>query len=115
MMITITSIRLRSPWMFFRLSYHAMKIMFQLKNTGVLAFRKQGFWKTHYTLTAWKTEDELKDFAHSGAHLFAIKQSAVIAEEIRTLTLPMESIPDWKEAKKLLLDKGKCFSFPALK
>jgi hypothetical protein len=111
MMITITSIRLKSPWMFFTLSYRAMKIMFQLKNTDVLEIRKRGLWKTHYTLTAWKTEHALKDFAHSGAHLEAMKKSAAIAEEIRTLTLPMESIPNWKVAQKLLFDKGKCLRF----
>lgn len=111
MMITITSIRLKSPWMFFTLSYRAMKIMFQLKNTDVLEIRKRGFWKTHYTLTAWKTEKDLKEFAHSGAHLYAMKDSASIAEEIRTLTLPIDSIPNWKEAQTLLLEKGKCIRF----
>ncbi|MBX2971391.1 MAG: DUF3291 domain-containing protein [Cyclobacteriaceae bacterium] len=111
MMVTITSIQLKSPFKFFALSYRAMNIMFQLKKTNVAQMKKQGFWTKHYTMTAWNSEQELKDFAKSGAHLEAMKLSADIATEIRTLTMPMDQLPDWKTAKQLLEEKGKVLTF----
>jgi hypothetical protein len=111
MMVTITSIQLKSPLKFFALSYRAMNIMFQLKKTNVVQMKKYGFWTKHYTMTAWNNEQELKDFAKSGAHLEAMKVSAGLATEIRTLTLPMDKLPDWKQAKQLLETQGKVLTF----
>lgn len=110
MKATITSLELRSPWQFFSLSANALKILKQLKTTKHLDFKKRGFWTTHYTMTLWESEEQLKNFASSGAHLEAMKKSKQIAKEIRTLTIDAEKLPDWKEAKELLL-KAKVLTF----
>jgi hypothetical protein len=53
-------------------------------------------------MTLWNNENELKEFARSGAHLEAMKISKQIAKEIRTITIDADNLPNLKEAKKLL-------------
>lgn len=110
MKVTITSLELKGAFNFFALSSKALKITRQLKTTNCVAFKKQGLWKKHYTMTLWNSEEELKDFARSGAHLAAMKSSAEIAKEIRTLTMDADKLPSWKEAKTLL-EKGKVYRY----
>jgi len=102
MKATITYIKLRGPLKFFILSAQAFRIVKQMKATNYKAFRNKGFWTKHYTITLWNSENELKEFARSGAHLEAMKSSKYIASEIRTVTIDSESLPSWKEAKSLL-------------
>ena len=102
MKATITSIELRGPLKFFALSSGALKIIKQLRTTECKDFKKRGFWTTHYTMTLWNSEDQIRDFDKSGAHLEAMKKSKEIAKEIRTITLDVEELPNWKEAKLLL-------------
>lgn len=110
MKVTITSIELKGPFKFFMLSARAFKIMGQMKATNCKGFQKRGFWTTHYTMTLWENEAELKAFAKSGAHLEAMKKSAEMAKEIRTYTYDSDQLPSWKEAFKLL-EKGKVIRF----
>jgi hypothetical protein len=102
MKATITSIELKGPLKFFALSANALNILRQLKATQCKDFKKRGFWTTHYTMTLWNSESELKEFAKSGAHLEAMKKSKQIAKEIRTITIDTETLPSWEEAKRLL-------------
>ena len=111
MKATITSIHLRSPFKFFPLSFYAMHILKQLNTVDCVEFKKTGIWTTHYTMTLWKNESDLKAFASSGAHLDAMKKSASIAAAITTYTYDTESLPDWKTAKKLLETHGRVTSF----
>lgn len=111
MVVTITSIKLKSAFKFFPLSYMAMKIVKQLSGTNYQKKKTWGVWTLHYTLTAWNSEKELRDFAKSGAHLEAMKNSAKIAEEIRTYTYETDQFPNKREAKKLLQSKGKILNF----
>jgi hypothetical protein len=110
MKATITSIELKGPLKFFALSAQASKIIKQLKSTNYKDFKKKGFWNKHYTMTLWNDENELKEFAKSGAHLDAMKSSKSIAKEIRTITIETDSLPTWKEAMKLL-KKAKVFKY----
>jgi len=102
MKVTITYIELKGPLKFFSLSSKALRIIKQLKATQYKDFKKQGIWTKHYTMTLWNSEEELKEFARSGAHLEAMKASAEIAKEIKTLTYDAEALPNWKEAKEKL-------------
>ena len=65
----------------------------------------------HYTMTLWESEEDLKAFAASGAHLEAMKKGASIAREIRTLTIDATELPDWKTAKKMLEKEGKSITY----
>ncbi|MFT5820682.1 MAG: hypothetical protein ACI8ZM_001927 [Crocinitomix sp.] len=110
MKVTVTSIELKGPLKFFVLSTTALKIVKQLKASQYKAFKKKGFWTKHYTMTLWNTEDELKAFAQSGAHLEAMKIGKQIAKEIRTITVDADSLPNWKTAK-MLLENGKVIRY----
>ena len=78
MKATITSFALKGPLKFFLLSTHALRIIKQLKTTDFIESKKQGFWTKHYTMTLWKSEEELKTFATSGTHLKAMKENCKI-------------------------------------
>ncbi|MCR9174338.1 MAG: DUF3291 domain-containing protein [bacterium] len=110
MKATITSIELKGPLKFFALSSNALKIIRQLKTTDCKQFKKRGIWTKHYTMTLWENEADLKTFAHSGAHLEAMKLSKEMAKEIRSITIDTDTLPNWKEAKQLL-EKGKVIRY----
>lgn len=112
MVITVTSLRLRRLWGFFKMSYLAMHIVRQTKTQpGFIAMKNTGFGYLHFTLSVWESAEAAQRFAHSGAHQAAMKQSRSLAAEIRIYTYESNHIPNWKEAKELLLTNGKCFSF----
>ena len=102
MKITITFIELKGPLKFFALSANSMRVVAQLRATNCKDFRSKGFWTKHYTMTLWNSEEELKEFARSGAHKEAMKISGKMAKEIRTLTIDADKMPSWTEAKELL-------------
>ena len=111
MTITITSIRLRSLWTFFQLSWLGLKISIQAKKSrGFIKMKNTGFGYMHYTVTAWKEVESMKEFMKSGAHAEAMKISAEIATEIGNYTYQSEVLPSWKEAKELM-NKGTFHNF----
>ncbi len=112
MFVTVTSIKLKSVWLYFKLTYNAMHIVKQCKaETGFIKMKNTGFGYNHFTLSLWKTEEDLKRFAKSGAHLEAMKLSRSIATEIRTYTYKADEMPAWGEAKTLLAEKGKVIKY----
>lgn len=112
MYITVTSIRLKSLFHFFKLSYFGLQIVRQTKQEkGFIKMKNTGFGYLHYTASAWETEEDLKRFMRQGAHLDAMKQGHTVATEVRTYTYRANEIPDWNEVKQLLKEKGKVYSF----
>ncbi len=112
MYITVTSIKLKSVWLYFKLTYNAMHIVKQCKQEpGFIKMKNTGFGYLHYTLSAWKTEEDIKQFARRGAHLNAMKISKSLADEIRTYTYRTDEFPAWKDAKLLLAEKGKIIKY----
>jgi hypothetical protein len=64
MIVNITSIRLKSLWKFFLLSYYALNIVRQTKSQkGFISLKNTGFGFMHYTVTCWETEEDLRVFA----------------------------------------------------
>lgn len=110
MKATITSIELKGPFKYFVLSSMAWSIMKQLKSANYVDFKKRGFWTKHYTMTLWSSEDDMKEFAFSGAHKTAMLNSQRIAKEIRTITIDTNELPSWSTAMTLL-KKGKVIYF----
>ena len=112
MFVTITSLKLKSVWGFFKLSWHGLQISNQAKQEkGFVAIKNTGFGYLHYTITHWQTEEDLKRFARSGAHANAMKVSGQLASEIRTCTYSSDTLPGWTEAKAKLLENGKTVEF----
>jgi heme-degrading monooxygenase HmoA len=91
---------------------HGMQVTKQSKTQkGFIKMKNTGFGYMHYTLSAWETKEDVKNFAKSGAHLEAMKESAAISKQIATYTYETDKMPDWVEAKKLLKEKGKVLKF----
>jgi hypothetical protein len=112
MVITITSLKLRHWWGFFKLSLLGLKIVRQTKTQkGFVEMKNRGFGYLHFTLSVWESEADAKNFARSGAHLEAMKESRKLATEIRIYTFQGEKIPNWRKVKRLLRERGKVFSF----
>ena len=112
MFVTITSLKLRRLRDFFKLSYRGLKITLQARREpGFIKMKNTGFGYWHYTVSAWETEADLKNFARAGAHREAMRASAEISTEIRTYTFESDRLPDWKTGKRLIFEKGKIISF----
>lgn len=112
MIITITSLKLRHWRGFFKLSLWGLKISRQAKTQkDFIEMKNTGFGYLHFTLSVWESEEGLKNFARSGAHLEAMKESRNLATEIRIYTFQSEQIPDWQEAKRMLFENGKVILF----
>ena len=62
-------------------------------------------------MTLCNSEQEMKAFAHSGAHLSAMKLSQSIAKEIKILTIDANEFPSWNQAIELLNRQGKSFKY----
>ena len=112
MIVTITSLRLKRFWGFFKLSWYGFKINKQARREkGFVKMKNTGFGKLHYTISQWQSEDDLKRFARSGAHLKAMKESSQLASEIITYSFPSENFPSWGDAKVRLQENGKRLEF----
>lgn len=111
MFVTITSLELKTPFKFFALSLYALKIIKQLQQTPCVDKKTTGIWTKHYTMTLWKTEEDLKNFAMQGAHLEAMRKGGLIAKEIKVLTYEADKLPDWKTAKQQLQAQGRSYTY----
>ncbi|MDI1234465.1 MAG: DUF3291 domain-containing protein [bacterium] len=111
MIAVITLIELKNPFKFFALSYNALQIIKQLKSTKNIAFKSKGLWTTHYTMSLWENKEDMQSFARSGAHMEAMKLSAQLAKEIRTLTITVDALPNWNKAIELLRTEGKILTY----
>lgn len=108
MVVTLTSLRLKSLWGFFILSWWGLKITLQARRSkGFVKMRNTGFGYMHYTASVWNSAEEARNFAHSGAHLRAMKNWKSLSTEIRILTFPGEELPSWADAKALLATQGR--------
>lgn len=112
MYITLTSIRLKSVWKFFKLSYNGLQISRQCKNEkGFAGMKNTGFGKDQFTMSRWETEEDRSRFYRTGAHANAMKKTADMASELATYSYEAEDFPDWKTAKQLLKENGKVMRF----
>ena len=110
MKATITSIKLKRPLKYFVLSSKALCIIQQLKATNYEDLKKKGLWITHYTMTLWQSEDEMKKFDSSGGHKEVMRSSQRIAKEIRIITIDGDKLPLWLVAEELI-EKRKVIHF----
>ena len=111
MILVITSIHLKTPWKFFQLSIHAMRIVNQIKGSHCIAMKKIGFYNKHYTMSLWRNRAEMNEFARNGSHLEAMQKTGSIAKEVRTFVMEADEFPKWNEAKSMLIKKGKLLRY----
>lgn len=102
MYVTITKLKLKTPFHFFSLSLHALKVKKQLKKSPCVRAKFSGIGTTHYTMSLWRSKEDLEAFSKSGAHLNSMKNASKIASEVRVLTIDSMNLMPWKEAKSLI-------------
>lgn len=102
MYVVISYIKLKTIFHFFKLSHYALFVNLQIKKSACVKFKKQGFWKDHYTITMWKNKDDMYAFSKQGAHLKAMQIGHQIASEIKTVIIETDEFPTWSEAKSLI-------------
>ncbi len=73
--------------------------------------KNTGFGYFHYTVSVWQSAEDAKAFAHSGAHLEAMKKAKSLASEVRICSFEGEKIPKWSEAKKLVQTQGRLIKY----
>ncbi len=112
MTVSLTSILLRSRWGFFKLSWMGLRISLQARaSKGFIKMQNTGSGQLHLTASLWHSEADAKAFAHSGYHLWAMKQSKNLASEIRILSYEGDKLPSWNETRQLLSEKGRVLRF----
>ena len=106
MIISITHLKLKSVWKLFPMMGLSMRIFNELKvNEECQHYSARNSLFDHYTLTAWKNEEDLRNFVNGFSHKKAMKRTAELAAEVNTVTLRMDEVPNWTEAKRLLKSK----------
>lgn len=111
MLISVTCLKLRSPFKIPLLIRYSATIFKQLESTNCLGVKTRGIWKNHYTMTQWESYEEMRDFAKSGAHKEAMKMSKTLAKEILVLSFEQDDAPSWKEVRKFLKEDGSIYRY----
>jgi len=108
MYISTTRLQLKSIWKiveFFRFNSGVLR---QIKAAnGILSIDTKGTSFTNfYTLTSWRSKDDMLRFMRNGAHAAAMKNSISFAKKITAHGYEADHLPSWEEAIKLLINKS---------
>lgn len=104
MLISITAVRLRKLRYFFPLTWKALGITLQTRqSTGFIKMKNTGFGHLHYVITSWESKEDMMNFMRAGAHGEAMKAIATLASEMYSVHYEADEFPKWKEAKKRVL------------
>lgn len=110
--VAVTAIELRSAWYYFRLTMFSMNIVRELKEFRCRKWKSNGFGRRHFVMTLWDDEAAVRHFMKtSQAHLRAMSAGARLATKVEVVTFPGDKLPDWRQAKSILLEKGRVLSF----
>ena len=96
MLISITRFHLKNLWLYPSFFLDTYRVVKQVRRSeGCIHMRIKPF--TLYTLTVWKSADDMHKFRNSGAHLQAMKESGGYGK-IESSSWEADSIPDWSES-----------------
>lgn len=102
MYVSITRLKLSSPVGYIGLIRHVSGIKGQLKNSNCVRYRLKGFGLTHYTMSLWRSKEDIEAFTASEAHLNAMRMGAKFTREIKVLTIDSTNLVPWNEARALV-------------
>ena len=85
---------------------YAGPIMGTIKTQKCLWSSTSGLWLNHYTMTVWENEEDMKAFVVSKEHKAAMAKTKAMASSVKFYKAEMKQKPSWKEAKRLLHEKG---------
>jgi hypothetical protein len=110
MILSITSLKVKRIHHLLRIIPYSFKAVMQLQKSKCVAFKTKGLANPSYTMTLWKSEEDMLEYFRSGAHAVAMREASKWAEEIRSVRLERETLIGWKEAKALIERDGKGIS-----
>lgn len=87
------------------------KVIKQLDKSAVVDFKSNSTLSNHYTMSLWNSEKEMRDFYVNGEHGKAMKNAKNIAAEIKTIHFEADAFLSWKEAKKVVDEKGRVIRY----
>ncbi len=110
--VSITGLRLRSPWHIFRFFRHAALSLRQARRApGNLHTDVKTINGVRHTITVWEDEKAMRRFLYRGAHAKAIRAFPEIAEG-KTFGFETTEVPDWDEVHALWQERGRTYATP---
>jgi len=104
--ISITGLKLNSPWHWPRFMWHAMRSSAQARKAeGNLRAEVKQVGRMYCTLSVWENHRAMKRFLYQGAHGKAVRDFDNFATGT-TYGYEAAETPDWDEAVRLLAEKG---------
>ncbi len=105
--VSITGLRMKSPWHALRFWWHAVPSMVQAQRTpGCLSASARRINGIQHTLTVWEDERAMRRFLYRGAHGRAIRAFQSIGTG-KTFGYATDRIPDWSEVHGLWRAHGR--------
>lgn len=109
MIVSITELNLKNFWSFLIFIPHAVKSKIQASKAKGLVFidlQSEGL-LVQRTLSAWETEQDVRNYIKSGNHLKAMKALGRHSKTSYTARYTSETMPTWDEALAYLRKNGK--------
>lgn len=109
MKLALSYVSLSNVFMLIPFLLHARKIKRQLKSSECTMYKIQNTVLNHYTMSLWSSEEAMRRFSSSGAHLEAMLyiHRRRISKDEKFLTIDSTELLEWDVAKKLVKEKGK--------
>lgn len=107
MYVSITRIKLKSPFHVFAFFLHINRITAQLKKSECKKYRLKGGMMTHYTMTLWRTKEDMNEFVKTGAYAKAMKAINSLSSDFTTTTMDSYNLIPWNEAKSLIIKEAR--------
>ena len=108
--VSITRLRLRSPWLFPLFAWHSFRSLGQARaSDGCLAAAVNNFGGAFWTLTVWRDRAAMRGFMLSGAHRTAMPKLAKWCDEASLAHWEQDSaeMPSWAEGSRRLGIEGR--------
>lgn len=110
MYVSITGLKLKSPWHLLRFYWHAVPSLRQARMApGNLSADVKTINGIYHTLTAWEGEAAMREFLYAGAHKRAISAFRTIATG-KTFGFETDHVPGWDEVHDLWRKHGRAYA-----
>jgi hypothetical protein len=105
--ISITGLRLKSPFSAPRFWWHALRSMAQARSApGNVSVDARAIDGVQHTLTVWTDEAAMRAYLVAGAHMQAMRAFRQIATG-KTIGFTSATIPSWGEARGIWDARGR--------
>lgn len=100
MFVSVTYLRIKNIFLLISFFYFVFKIRGQLKtSTGLLHYSLKGKGMLdYYTLSVWKSKEDMLSFRNSGEHINAMQKINFFAHTFSFVNFESNNIPTWEEA-----------------